>query len=115
MSGFTAVSFETFNIGKRIKSSKKRYTWKILIDGKEYKIDMYLSRISGKINILINGDIRVKTKRDTEFDIRVPLTIANRSSQIVQIGNMEFDLKIGEGSFNTLYIVNNYSSKPNSS
>jgi len=36
-------------------SSKKKLTWKFSIDNKEYRVDLFLSLLSGKKKVLLNG------------------------------------------------------------
>jgi hypothetical protein len=59
---FNPILFDLSNVGKRIKSSKKRLSWRFELDGTEHLVEFYVSRFSGKRTILLNGDIKHKTK-----------------------------------------------------
>jgi hypothetical protein len=59
---FKPIHFDEANVGRRIKSTKKKLCWRFELDGKEHVIDFYISRLSGKRTILLNGDIKHKTK-----------------------------------------------------
>jgi hypothetical protein len=81
MSVFVPLSFETHSVGKIIKRSKKRYTWKILLDGLDYNVDMYYSKVSSKVKVFVNNelalDARAVESQSYKFYIRYrPLVIS---------------------------------------
>ena len=44
------------NIGKIIKSSKKKYTWEFILEDKLFILNLLISRITSKFRILINDE-----------------------------------------------------------
>ena len=59
---FKPIHFNEANVGRHIKSTKKRLTWKFELDNHEHTIEFYISRLSKKRTILLDGDIKHKTK-----------------------------------------------------
>lgn len=51
------------HVGRHIKSTKIRYTWKFDLETKKYELDLYLSRLSGKRKISINGVVYAHEKK----------------------------------------------------
>ena len=87
---FEPLSFEFHKVGKMIKSSKQRFTWKILLDNLDYTVDMFYSKYSTKVKILVNGELALSTKA-TEQQL-YKFLIRYRSLSVVKVGDM-FDLR----------------------
>lgn len=102
MSIFKAQNFEEHNIGKRIKSTKKRLTWRFELDKHNHQIDLYLSKLSGKIKIILDGDIKLNTRRYSEIDGNYPLKIRTRTLYVYQIGENDYDIRVGKLCFYNL-------------
>lgn len=92
MAVFKPISSQVFEVGKIIKSTKKRYSWKILLDELDYVVDFYYSKISSKIKILVNGELALDTK-STEHQ-QYKFNIRYRPLVIVRTGK-DFDLRYG--------------------
>jgi hypothetical protein len=60
---FHPLFHESLKVGRRIKSSKKKYTWRFQLDSQEFTIDLFVSKISSKRKILLNGDIKFSGKK----------------------------------------------------
>ena len=90
MSVFEPLSFEFHKVGKMIKSSKQRFTWKILLDSLDYTVDMFYSKYSTKVKILVNGELALSTKA-TEQQL-YKFLIRYRPLSIVKVGDV-FDLR----------------------
>jgi hypothetical protein len=60
---FVPLFSEVVNVGRRVKSTKKKYTWRFELAGREYILDLYVSKLSGKRKVLLNGDIRFNGKK----------------------------------------------------
>jgi len=57
------ISYDKQGVGKRFKSSKKRHSWRLEIEGDQIQVDLYISKISGKRKIVVNGDIRHQSSK----------------------------------------------------
>lgn len=90
MSVFEPLSFEFHKVGKLIKSSKMRFTWKILLDTLDYNVDLFYSKLSTKVKVLVNGELALSTKA-TEQQI-YKFLIRYRTLNIVKVGDL-FDLR----------------------
>ena len=103
MCDFKALSHETFNVGKRVKSSKKKFIFKFELDKQDYTLEIYLSKLSGKIRIFLNGDMRVNSRQTGAMNTRYPLKIRTRTLYVQHIGDNLFDLLVGRHSFHKSY------------
>lgn len=63
---------------------------------------MFLSRLSNKIKILLDGDIEVDTKRFPEVVGKYPIRIQSRTVYVYQIGDHHYDIRVGRVSFHNL-------------
>lgn len=61
--GVKVLSYQKSGVGKRMKRSKKRHSWKVEIEGDEIQVDLFVSKLSGKRKIVVNGDIRHQSKK----------------------------------------------------
>jgi hypothetical protein len=57
MSSIQAITFTEAKVGKRIKASKKKYSWALTVDGKSLLIDLYISKLSHKTKVVVNEEI----------------------------------------------------------
>lgn len=94
------LHYEVLDVGKTIKSSKKRHVWKFELDGQDYTIDLYASLYSGKKkvcanNIVLNQCKAYKGKYIYEF------RLGSSQLKIVQY-DKEYELYINEESFSQL-------------
>ena len=60
---FKPIYHECNNVGKRVKSSKKRYQWKFSLENREHTLDLYVSKLSGKRKVMLNGEIKFNGKK----------------------------------------------------
>jgi len=97
MSDFLPLSFETLNVGKRVKRSKKKIAWKFRIGQKLHCVELYISRVSGKIRIYLDGSIHSTYNKDSQCFYS--LNIDNRNIVVCRKKSFEFDLKLGRVSF----------------
>ncbi|CAG9331494.1 unnamed protein product [Blepharisma stoltei] len=103
---FNPLLFDTLNVGKHIKSSKKRFMWKFELDGKEQVIDLFVSKMSGKRKILLNGDIKIEAKRSSSSYGSYPLRIGSHSLLLYEIEDNVFDLRCDNISFEAALMRN---------
>ena len=88
-------------IGKYFKPSKKRYTWKLTIDEHPHCIQIYISEISGKRKMLLDGEVKYTGKAQTGIFFQFPFKLEGHSFCVVQTES-EWDLKIDNFSFSRL-------------
>ncbi|CAG9321033.1 unnamed protein product [Blepharisma stoltei] len=98
---FKPLHFDALNVGKMIKRTKRKYTWKFELDGIVYTLNFYVSKLSGKRKILLNGEIKLNTKNTTNFSI-YPVKIYSHKLYIYQIGDNQYDLRCENLSFDDL-------------
>jgi hypothetical protein len=62
---FVPITSEIRNVGKRIKSSKKKYSWsfQILKGATVYHLDLYVSKFTGKKKVVLNGHVKFSGKK----------------------------------------------------
>jgi hypothetical protein len=97
-----AVYCEVRNVGKHIKATKKKLLWKLELDGRPLCIELYLSRLTNKVKVLLNGDIKLNSKRLSGNAFSYPFKFGRRTLVILQ--QLEgFDLRIDNITFSELY------------
>ncbi|OMJ69017.1 hypothetical protein SteCoe_33369 [Stentor coeruleus] len=94
------LNFEEQAVGRTIKSSKKRFTWKFILDSISYTIDLHSSKFSGKRSIKINGEIHFQGKKTGKL-FHQTIEIGSHSLIIIEV-NKSYDLRIDGTSFNLL-------------
>jgi hypothetical protein len=103
----TALFFEERSVGKHLKFTKKRFTWKFEIDGKEYILDLFISRLTGKKKVRLNGDIKIESNTPLVLGGGFPLQIGSHRILVLLIADSTFDLRIDNTSFQSLYMRGN--------
>jgi hypothetical protein len=106
--GLKALYFEEQNIGARVKSSKKKYTWRFSIETREFTLDLYVSRMSGKVKVLLDGEIKYQGKRAKNTTFSYPFRLGRHQCMIMQIGE-NYDLRLDNLAFQQLYMESRYS------
>lgn len=101
LKGVKALYFEVLSVGKRIKSSKKRFTWKFKLEEQDVTVDLFVRKFSGKRTIKVDGDIKFEGKKSgTLFSF--PFHLATHLIIVMEV-DKSYDLKIDSISFQTLY------------
>lgn len=102
--GVKALFSDVNKVGKRIKASKKKFTWKFSVDSREHTIDMYVSSLSSKRKVLLDGDLVYSGKAQSGVYFHYPMKV---DRVMVAIEQMEdsWDLKIGGVSFAQLAVM----------
>ncbi|CAG9319904.1 unnamed protein product [Blepharisma stoltei] len=95
---FSPLVFDSINVGRHIKGSKKRYIWKFELDGKENIVDLYISKFTGKRKILINGDIKIDARKLGAY-ATYPLKIGKHSIIVYEKEANVYDLRCDNLSF----------------
>ena len=100
---FKPLACDVQNVGKHIKSTKKRFLWRFELDLKEHEIILYLSKLSGKRKILLNGDIHSNEKKSSSTFGSYPLRIGAHSLLVFEIDDNKFDLRVDNLSFEATF------------
>jgi hypothetical protein len=88
------IAFDKLSVGKRVKSTKKRFTWRFELNNREHQVDLYCSRISGKRKVLLDGDIRYESCALGGIGVTYPFRFEKSIIMVVQTGDCDFDLRI---------------------
>lgn len=104
-----AIHYEEQAVGRRIKSSKKRYTWKFSLDDEPFTVELFSSKFSGKKSMRINGEKCFEGKKEGKVFHR-SIEIKGHNLIIIEVGK-NFDLKIDGISFNILQNQSSYDHK----
>ena len=91
--------FDKQSVGKRIKSSKKRFLWRFEIDGNQHQVDLYCSRLSGRRKLFFDGDLKHDTYTTGGIGASYPIRYGRHVFLIVQVGDCDYDLRIDNISF----------------
>jgi hypothetical protein len=90
------------NVGKIIKSTKKKFSWEFSLEQVNHQIVLFVSRLSGKRSVYLDGYRISKHYKDTEYFGSYPVSIGKYTIVVYEIENNEFDLRVGELSFSQL-------------
>lgn len=85
MLGVRAVSSMQANVGRRIKSTKKKFSWLLEVDGQEKVVDLFISRMTGKVRLHINGDSKLTATRRPGVTLNYPFKIGRYTFVVVEI------------------------------
>ena len=61
-SQISVLSYDVTSVGRHIRATKKKHTWRFLIHRNSHQIDLYASAISGKKRVVIDGDMKFDGK-----------------------------------------------------
>lgn len=101
---FKPLKYDSINVGKHIKSSKKRHSWKFELDSKEHQIDLFVSRISGKRTMIVDGSKKIETRKaGLDYDTTYPTKIGVHPVILHEFDGGKFDLTVGSSSFEAIY------------
>ena len=81
---FVPMQNDVLNVGKRIKSTKRRYSWKFKLGKTEHELNLYVSKLSGKRKIIVDGDIEFNGKRASGVLFEHLLRIEGISCRVFQ-------------------------------
>ena len=107
MYGVQNISFTESKVGKRIKGSKKLYSWKLKIEKKELNIDLFVSKISHKIKLLVNNEIQFAGKHVKGTNFQSAFEFEDHKVNISQ-QDKKFELRVDSVLFDQI----NKQSKP---
>lgn len=52
---FKPQYFEVREVGKTIKSTKEQYIWRMQLDGEDYTVELFTSKLTSKKKLVVNG------------------------------------------------------------
>jgi hypothetical protein len=58
----SALEYNITSVGRHIRATKKKHSWRFLIHGNSHQIDVYASAISGKKRVVLDGDMKFEGK-----------------------------------------------------
>ena len=111
---FEPLALSVQHVGKRIKSSKIKYSWDFLIFGKKFTVDLYISRVSGKRRIFVNKNLFSEEKRKRFMISEFYLKISNILIVLKEKRENIFDMIVDEISFETEILLKKNTSSSNS-
>ena len=100
---FTPTLYSLQRVGKRMKSTKLRTLWEFNICDKKYRIELYISRISGKRRIFVNGELFAVEKKVRYTLATYSFNFGKNFLELKEIRNNYFDLFLDNVSFQNLY------------
>ena len=57
MDNVQPIRFNVEEVGKHVKSSKKRFTWEVSLNGRHHAIVLDFSFISGKVKVTVDRKV----------------------------------------------------------
>ncbi len=81
--------------------SKLQYVWEFRLDGKDRKIELQHSRITGKRRIYFDGKEILKAQKYT-YEFSYSFSIDNHYLNLTQLGPTNYDLRIDNMAFNSI-------------
>ena len=105
LENITALCYSVENVGKRIKSSKKRHFWRFLVGQQEHTIEMYVGLFSKKRKVLLDRFIVLESALSGQ-GTAYPIELKGFRCLIHEIKKREFDLRIDNRSFQSLLHCN---------
>ena len=100
--GVKALYYEKSRVGKRIKRSKKKHLWKLSLDDHEHSVELYVSKLSNRRKVLVDGDIRVSTKATSGILFAFPFRLGNHQFVVSQL-ETAWDLLVDNVPFQLIY------------
>lgn len=98
--GMKNFNYSIKEVGKTIKASKVKHTWEVTIDNKQHIIDLFVSKLSGKIKVVKDG---TTIFFEEEYDqlLSIPFHIDKHNCSLVQSGDA-YEVRIDNLVFNHL-------------
>lgn len=96
------LRFDVEEVGKHVKSSKKRFTWEVSLNSKAHTIVLDFSYISGKVKVTVDRKILLENELPANTSFQYPFTLDGNSLNVIQQGE-SFELRINNKVFSHLY------------
>ncbi len=98
--GMKNFNYTIKEVGKTIKASKVKHTWEVTIDNKQHLIELFVSKLSGKIKVVKDG---TTIFFEEEYDqlLSLPFHIDKHNCSLVQSGDA-YEVRIDNLVFNHL-------------
>lgn len=92
---------ERREVGKTIKSTKIYYVWEMCLDGKQHKVELFHSKVSGKKKVSLDAQVLTEDKSySTEFNYS--FKIEKHYINVIQLESDLFDLRIDNKQFSLI-------------
>ena len=98
-----AINYNVEEIGKYMKSSKKRFEWVVGLNRKTHTIVLDFSFISGKVKVVIDGRVILENEIPLNTSFQYPFTLDGFALNLIQQGQ-SCELRINNKVFSHLYI-----------
>lgn len=98
-----AINYNVEEIGKYMKSSKKRFEWVIGLNKKTHTITLDFSFISGKVKVVIDGRVILENEIPVNTSFQYPFTLDGFALNLIQQGQ-SCELRVNNKVFSHLYI-----------
>ena len=96
-----AISYNVKDVGKIMKSSKKRHDWKFLFMSKPFTLQVFESLKTGKFKIVLNGkSIYETTDRKRSISKKIhDSKVGSMTIELMKVTNNEYRLTINKNTF----------------
>lgn len=94
-------NYYTTEVGKTFKSSKIKHTWEVTIDNKHHTIELFTSKLTGKIKVTKDGTV-IFYEEEYGSLLSLPFSIDSHNCSIVQSG-LSYEMRIDNHVFNHLW------------
>ena len=98
-----ALNYNVEEIGKYMKSSKKRFEWVLGLTTKTHTIILDFSFISGKVKVMVDGRVILENEIPVNTSFQYPFTLDGFALNLIQQGQ-NCELRINNKVFSHLYI-----------
>lgn len=99
---FQSLSFDATNVGKIIKSSKKKSVWKFIFKNKPCELILNISKFSGNYSIFLNTKLLYKGNRTFDCNFQFKIKLEKNILLIHQINN-DYKLIFNKKDFEDYY------------
>jgi len=108
LSEIEALGFEVTNVGKRIKSSKQRYSWRLNINESQTTVDLFNSKLSKRLKLFVDSQLMFQEKKKKSEQTKFYFKWKGHNFILLQQGKT-FELRVDNVTFSHLQL--NYKTK----
>jgi hypothetical protein len=96
------LRFDIEEVGKHVKSSKKRFTWELALKGRSHVVVLDFSFISGKVKVTVDRKILFESELPNNTSFQYPFTLDGNALNVIQQGE-NFELRVNNKVFSHMY------------
>ena len=100
MASIIPLAYTSTSIGKIVKSSKKKHTWKFLLDRQCHELVVFESRISHKVAVFLDEELKYSGKEPPGQELAY--RISNKLVKVYRNQRGVYDMRIGRFAFSVL-------------